>query len=75
MPDDDHRRRLARPTSTPWRRQITQIAVAYNSDREIREDSLYCLCNDGSVWVMCWDAGAEDNDQSHWVRLADIPAD
>jgi alpha-tubulin suppressor-like RCC1 family protein len=46
-------------------RKINQIAAG-------GEDSLYALCNDGSVWVYTW---GEDDEPGRWVVLEPIAED
>lgn len=49
-------------------RKIIQICSNYNSELDFGE-SLFALCDDGSVW---WNAGGIDHE---WKRLSDIPQD
>jgi hypothetical protein len=47
-------------------RKITQITVTGNEEGE---DTLYALCDDGSVWVLFIPIGGPGK----WLRLPDMP--
>ena len=53
------------------KRKIVQIAISHLLRAEDDTDSLYALCDDGTLWFNSWEEGT----LMEWERLKAIPQD